>query len=112
MDAILKDAVRMVVRLLVAGDFGRLEQRTRGRRLTEEEIRTVIQEYPATFIMPPAETFDDPDAVEIENPPPGRYYVRVDLWSKEEGRSDLSLELIVGKLNGQPDIEITNIHVL
>jgi hypothetical protein len=43
---------------------------------------------------------------------PPTWSVRCDLWTVEEGRSDLSLELTVVAAPLGPTIEVDNLHVL
>jgi len=43
---------------------------------------------------------------------PGQTWVVVDLWTREEGMSDLSLEATVTESSGEVTVVIHNIHVL
>ena len=44
---------------------------------------------------------------------PAAFSVVVDLWTAEEGRSDLTLELeLVDRFEGAYDVMIQNLHVL
>jgi len=63
--------------------------------------------------MPPVLTLDQLDVIEIDGSDPMAWSVRVDLWTREEGRSDLSLECTL--IDGVGDllaVEIDNLHVL
>jgi len=62
----------------------------------------------------PSEVEDDNlDVNEIEGAIPRAWWVLVDLWTVEEGRSDLTLEIRLTDTGGELyDIEINNLHVL
>ena len=112
--------------MLVAGDYAGLEAISRGRRLTAEQLREAWEEYGGELRMPgvPArelrmppesvfETFDEDNLWVIELKSPRSWVVLVDLWTVEEGRSDLTLELVLTDTGGeQYDIEIVSLHVL
>ena len=53
------------------------------------------------------------DAIEITEADPKSWSVRYDLWTEEEGRSDLSLEVtLIESDNKLMRVELNNIHVL
>jgi len=63
--------------------------------------------------MPPESWFQNIDVIEIEGRAPRQWSVRFDLWTAEEGRSDLTLELTLTENNKELyGVEIDNIHVL
>ncbi len=63
--------------------------------------------------MPPDVVFDSLDVNEIEGALPRAWWVLVDLWAVEEGRSDLTLEIGLTETGGRfYDIEIDILHVL
>ncbi|WEX87116.1 hypothetical protein PZN02_003472 [Sinorhizobium garamanticum] len=104
--------LRQVVAWLVARDFVAVEARSRGVRLSAEQMRQAIEEYGRTPVMPPDDAFLDIDAIALTNSDARVWSVRFDLWTHEEGRSDLSLECTIVIDNGTLDIEVDNIHVL
>ncbi len=105
--------VRRVVRLLVAGEYEELAAATKYTRLRAEHIRESVEEYPGILTMPPESTFDNIDAIETTGPPPRQWSVRVDLWTREEGRSDLSMEMILIESDDEfLTVELDGIHVL
>src|SRR5215216_6456985 len=104
----MRDTVHQVVGMLVAGDYAGLEAVSRGRRLTAEQLRQAAEEYGRELRMPPEPVFDD-----IEDVTRRAWSVLVDLWTVEEGRSDLTLELVLTETGGeQYDIQIWDLHVL
>jgi hypothetical protein len=63
--------------------------------------------------MPPELVFDNLDVVGIEGAAPRAWSVLVDLWTVEEGHSDLTLELLLTDTGGELyNIEIYDLHVL
>jgi hypothetical protein len=122
----ISDTVRHLVGMLVAGDYAGLEAVSRGRRLTAEELREAWEEYggdlrlpgvPARELrMPPEsvfETFDEDNLDVLELASPRSWAVLVPIWTVEEGRSDLTLEVVLTDTGGeQYDIEIVSLHVM
>lgn len=105
--------VRQIVTMLVQGNYTGLENLTNSKRLSAMEIAESVRQYGRTLALPPDNAFDNLDIIEIEGARPRRWDVRIDLWSLEEGRSDLTLELTLEDSN-EPmcKVEIDNIHVL
>lgn len=112
MDWNIKDTVRNLVQLLVSGEYDTLEQETKGIRLSAEQIQQALKEYGRHLRMPPEETFNSLDVLEVTGSMPRTWSVRCDLWTHEEGRSDLSLELTLIDEGTVARVEIDNIHVL
>ena len=122
----ISDTVRHLVGMLVAGDYAGLEAISRGRRLTAEQLREAWEEYGGGLLLPgvPAgelrmppesvfETFDEDNIDVFELKSTRSWAVLVDLWTVEEGRSDLTLELVLTETGGeQYDIQIWDLHVL
>jgi hypothetical protein len=108
----IREIVRDVISQLVAGNYDALEQRTGGTRLSAEEMREAVAEYGRQLRMPPTEALEDMVIVDITAPGPAAWSVVSDLWTEEEGRSDLSLELTLREEKHGITIEIDNIHVL
>jgi hypothetical protein len=105
--------IREIVSLLVQGNFESVQRLSKGIRLTAEEMRDAIEEYGRQLVMPPSEAFESLDVVKVDDVEPQRWSVRFDLWTKKEGRSDLSLELTLIERTGESlDVEIDDIHVL
>ena len=79
-----------IVACLVNGHYDYLERQTDGIRLTREEMQTAVNEYPGTLALPVEISFENIDVIEIEGKVPTEWSVRFDLWTAEEGRSDMS----------------------
>jgi hypothetical protein len=84
-----------------------------GVLLSADQMRQTIQEYGQTLITPPNEAFSNVDAIRVTNVYNPTWSVRLDLWTKEERRSDLSVECTIVDLGeDELDLEVDNIHVL
>ena len=112
MDSRIRNVTHMIVQLLVSGNYAQLEQETKGRRLSAKQIQRAVEEYGPHLRMPPDEIFNSLDAIEVTGAASGTWSVRCDLWTQEEGPSDLSLELTVIDQGESLQVEIDNIHVL
>ena len=105
--------MRRLADMLVAEDYDGIEEATRGRRLTAEQLSQAVDEYGRELQMPPEVVFHNLDVNEIEGAIPRAWWVLVDLWTADEGRSDLTLEIRITDTGGELyDIEINNLHVL
>ena len=108
---VLVPVLRRILAGFVAEDYTAVERMTCGIRLSSGQIRDAIEDYGGTVVAPPAEALDELDVIEVQGSSPRRWSVRFDLWTEEEGKSDLTMELTVEQ--GTPvKIELDNLHVL
>lgn len=106
-------AIEEVVPLLIGARYLDLEKLTGGVRLSADELKSAVESYGKKLRLPPPDAVEPRSVVEIENASPRRWSVYVDLWTEEEGRSDLTLEMTV--LDGpgaSHSVEIDDLHVL
>ncbi|WP_039145639.1 DUF7668 domain-containing protein [Leisingera sp. ANG-DT] len=89
---------RLVVQMLVEGDFDSIEKLSGGNRLSAADISSAVEEYGRTLISPPEESYSNIDAVQIEDELPSMWSVRFHLWTEEEGQSDLSIVLTLSDI--------------
>lgn len=106
----LRDKVARVVDLLVARDYLEIERITGGRRLTAAMIQEAIETYGRTLAPPDEEV--RLDVIEVEGATDRTWSVRAELFTLEEGRSDLTLECTVVERDGEISVELDNLHVL
>ena len=104
-------AVEGVVTLLAAGDYDRLVARCSASRLSADGLRETIRAYGAHVMKPPASAYDTIDAVSVTGRN-GSWSVRMPLWTAEEGRSDLTLDLTVTIAADAVCVELDDLHVL
>lgn len=86
-------SVRHVARLLASGSYADLEQLTGAKRLRARDIEGEVNEYGRTLVMPPETAYDNIDVIPIRGSEPQAYSVRFRLYTKEEGQSDLEVQL-------------------
>lgn len=108
----LKQPVRQVIQLLVEQRYSELESLTKGIRLGARDIAGAIADYKGTLVMPPEDSYDLMNVVSVRNAKPPKWSIIMLLWTKEEGRSDLSIELTLVKETQGFRIELDDIHVL
>lgn len=105
-------AITAIAQLLVAGDYRAVERMTDGRRLTAEQIEQAVLDYGNTLVPLPPEALDQAEVYPFEGDP-GSCVAEVDLWTREEGRSDLTLEVMLeSRDDGGYDVSVRNIHVM
>ncbi|MFO0706618.1 MAG: DUF1851 domain-containing protein [Nitrospira sp.] len=105
-------AVREVIALLVAQRYKDLARFTQGTPITDQDIARVIQEYGQTVVPCPEPLEDLIDIAEVTDTARPTWSVVVPLYTREEGRSDLSVELTVVEV-AQNDFQVRleNVHV-
>lgn len=108
----LQREVSEIIRLLVERQFKQLETLTNGVRLPAEQIQTAVDQYGRTLVVPPSDAFKLMDVVEVHGRHPSQWSITMPLWTKEEGRSDLSIELTITQGTEKFHIELDDIHVL
>ena len=102
--------VRELVELLVRGDYAAIERLTGGVRLRAEHLADAVSEYGRRLVIPSWATVPL-DVIEFADG--SGWAIVVDLWTAEEGRSDLSLELTVRRGHaGTHRIEVDDLHVM
>ena len=52
------------------------------------------------------------DVIEVKNAQPRRWSIAMPLWTQEEGRSDLTLEITVIEQQNDFLVELDDIHIL
>jgi len=107
----LKATVRHIMDLLATRDYDTLEQFTRSRRLSAEQLATALSEYGGTVVALSDHELERAEAFATES---GQAcWSTLDLFTAEEGRSDLTLELTLHESDTDLyDVEIDNLHVM
>ncbi len=99
-----------IVRVFAQGDYG-LSKPLPGvdalPKRTAEQIRAYVGSCGATLVELPAESWETSLAQWMGD----HWEVLVDLWTKEEGRSDLVLSLKVAEIGGEPRFSVRSVHV-
>ena len=107
-----KELIRQVLALLVAGKYTELETLTHGTRLNAKEMATAVADYRRKLVMPPEDGFGLMNEVEVKDVRPKRWSIAMPVWTQEEGRSDLTVEMTVIEQKNGFSVELNDIHVL
>ncbi|MGD9956589.1 MAG: hypothetical protein AB7O74_16185 [Candidatus Nanopelagicales bacterium] len=75
------------------------------------QIAHWIDRYPGTLVDLPEAAWATADCSPVQDRP-GAWWVVVDLWTAEEGRSDLTLEAYVIEDGGEVRVVVYDVHVL
>jgi len=70
-----------------------------------------MQNYGRTFVRPPSNFDEYLDLIAIEGSFPPAWSIRAPLWTVEEGRSDLTLELTIANAPEGMVIELDDLRV-
>jgi hypothetical protein len=91
-------------------NYRKIEAEKLNGRVSIADMERTINEYGKTLTPLPQEAFEIANIYNIgeEN----RLDIYIPLWTKEEGRSDLTLSLICYLKNDGPAIEINDLRVL
>ena len=109
--AFARDEIMQLVRDIADGGCDKLEADGRIGWLTTDELRDTLVEYGRTVLPLSDELYDAADWFEIEGEK-DLWSVDVPMLTKEEGRSDLTLQLQVKLENGDVLVRIEALHVL
>jgi hypothetical protein len=105
--------VSIVVGLLVRGEFSVIEAMTQGRYLSADQMQAAIADYGLTLVLPPPEAWDELEVIQSERVDRPTFHVDFPLWTEEEGRSDLTLQLELAELgDGLYQVSVIGIHAL
>ena|SRR5437762_13747981 len=108
----LQNVVKGIVGMLVRNDYERLASHTNGIRLNAAEIARAVADYGRTLVEPPADGYRLARVVAIKPAKFPAWSVTMPLWTKEEGRSDLSIQLTLIRTENDFLAELDDIHVL
>jgi hypothetical protein len=109
----IETVVRILVDLLVREQYVAAEKATRARRLTAAQMSFAISSYGRTLIPPASDWWAMVQITSIDADGRTAFHVAAPLWTAEEGRSDLTLELRLTELPSRVyETELLDIHVL
>lgn len=107
----IKQTIAHLVTLLVDRKYSEVVHLTNGVRLQVEHIQDAINRYGRILVAPPDKAYENLDILKVDDDTSQKWSVRFDLWTIEEGRSDLSIELTLIEVKGEKfKIELDNIH--
>lgn len=106
------EATLRVANLIADGQYAKAVETCSSSRLTEADMAGVISDYGCTFVRLPANFSDYLDSVLIKGRSRPSWSIRSPLWTVEEGRSDLTLELTVIDGINEVIIELDDLKVM
>lgn len=110
--SLMNETLRIVVALLVDGEYQALDNLTGGERLKAADIERAVRDFGHRLAMPPSDGLP-PTFNVIQTALPGEYAVDLYLWTEDLGESDLSLELTLRERDqGLFAVQIDNIRVM
>lgn len=105
--------VALVDELLHSGRYSDLEQLCRRRRLSADQIKNAVEDYPEELAVRPDYQPEDLSVVHVTASVPAKWSVCLDLWRRDGGRSDLTAMLtLIDSDSDLYEVEIDDIHVL
>jgi hypothetical protein len=108
----LKRTTSEILSRLARGEYDSVVNSASKSRLTSNDLRAVIEDYGRHLIPPPPEASELVDAIRVDRAVVPTWSVRTPVWTREEGRSDLTLELTISIDSGRPSVELDDLHVL
>ncbi len=105
-----RQALRDAVHQLIVGNYQALCRDGRAGRLTADELHDAVTGYPATLVEIPDEAFELPEPIEYSDG--SGWSLDLDLWTAEEGRSDLTLSVSIQERPEGIRLLIENLHVM
>jgi hypothetical protein len=111
-NADLESIVFDIVSEIATGDCKTLISQYPNSRVKAIDIESAIKEYGRVIIPPPQGAYSDLDAVVVKGASQPTWSVRAPLWTKEEGRSDLTLEMTITLRIGEQNVMIDDLRVL
>jgi hypothetical protein len=97
--------------LLADGDYESIMERCGYSLLDGDDLQTAVAEYGRKVVAPPAD-YAFLRACELRARAIPTWHVEADLWTEEDGRSDLTLEMTIEFETSGPVIGINNLHAL
>ena len=106
----IETEVRRLVGLLVAGDYHGMFEMCPTSRVHQDDFVRTVREFGRTFAMPrgPLQL----DVISVRRAVVPQWSIIADLWTVEDGLSDLSLELTARKTGSRVELAIDDLRVL
>lgn len=109
----LETATRIIVSLLARADYLAIERITRSRRFNAGQLQAAVDEYGRTLVEPSTGWWEEVTVTPIDAGDRASFHIAAPLWTAEEGRSDLTLELRLVESDAEIyESEVLNLHVL
>ena len=104
-------ALKVLIQDLIAQRYDKVEADGFAGSLDAAQLKSAIDNYGRELIQIPDSQLLSNEPIRIDDPEE-IWAFDIDLWTKEEGSSDLTLSVWVKVVHEKVEIEITNLHVL
>ena len=105
--------ISKVTGLLAEGRYEAIVLFSGGIRLNEAQLEEAVTSYGRQITTLSKDGFNELDIIAVDGALPQRWSVNVPIYTIEEGRSDLTLELtLIDSLSDFYTVEIDNLHVM
>lgn len=108
----VRRAVRVLVEVIAAGEFRQAVDSCSQATLSADDLTRITGDYGRTLVTPPAEFEEVLDMVVLQDRPEATWSIAAPLWTREEGRSDLTLELTAIDGPSGVEFELDDLRVL
>ena len=109
----MEAAVRVLVDLLVRGEYATIDRISGGARISASDLKRAVADYGRVLAAPGDGWWDDVSVTPIETDGSPSFHIAVPLWTQEEGRSDLTLEVRLDEVAPEAfETQIEDLHVL
>ena len=108
---IIRKTVRHIVDLIAIQRYDLVLKVCSSSRLTEADLEHAMNEYGVHAMLAPEDADQYIEAVAIKDSLVPTWSLWAPLWTQEEGRSDLILELTIAIHATHADVELDNLHV-
>lgn len=109
---VFRETALRCMEYLAAGKYVELVAASKESRLSAEDLRHCVELYGRTVTVPPTIPDDCLDVIEVTAADCPTWSVWFPLWTEEEGRSDLALQLAISLDKNIAEFEIDNLRVL
>jgi hypothetical protein len=107
------ETISRIVALIAEGRYEDVSRLCDGSRLSAKEMKAAVAMYGRTIVPLPQKAASLISSVRIQKAADPTWSVVVPLFTREEGRSDLSLELMVTESQpGSVAVHVDDLHVL
>ncbi|MFD9902449.1 hypothetical protein [Mesorhizobium sp. NPDC059025] len=96
----IESAVNTVMALLVERRYAEIERITGGIRMNAGDLGNIVSEYGIEIVMPPEGRYRELDVISVSLAGMPTFSVVTDVWTKIDGKSDVSIEMTV-KIDGE-----------
>lgn len=101
------------MRFIVDRKFEALFRIAPESRVKITDFRNALSDYGGTVVMPPEPIETLLNVIEVRNSKPVSWSIQLPMWTREEGRSDLTLEMQFTESKSEfYEVEIDDLHVL